>query len=190
MPHNIECNIILNAAHYLTHAAHYLTHAPITQHMAYCLTHAAHCLTQSGQDKQMTQPNLPIIKITLFMTWIGWQAGTPPPPPPPHTHFNELTAGKWVRGHPFLARASPVRRWVWGVGGFSGYGCNIEPFTLYKLWYDMTFIPSNPQNFNFRRFCHIRVNVIRVNVAFGFMSPLALCRLRLYFLCGFMSHAG
>ena len=53
----------------------------------------------------------------------------------------------------------------------------------------MTFIPSNPQNFNFRRFCHIRVNVIRVNVAFGFMSPLALCRLWLYVAFGFISYA-
>ena len=32
--------------------------------------HAAHYLTQSGQDKQMTQPNLLMIRITLFLTWM------------------------------------------------------------------------------------------------------------------------
>ena len=41
-------------AHYLTYAAHYLTHV-------------AHYQTQNGQDKQMTQPNLPIISITPIM---------------------------------------------------------------------------------------------------------------------------
>ena len=42
--------------------------------------HESHYLTQSGQDIQMTQTNLLIIRITLLMTWLGWRVGTPPPP--------------------------------------------------------------------------------------------------------------
>ena len=90
MRHNPEYNILPNICRPLpktsgrlplpnTHAALYLTH------VAYCLTHAAHYLTQSVQDKQMTQSNFLIVRITLFMTWIGWQAGTATPPPHKHT---------------------------------------------------------------------------------------------------------
>ena len=70
---NPECDIRPNVdlphvAHYQTYAAHYLTYA--AHYLTYAenyLTHAAHYLTQSGQDKQMTHPNLPVIRITPFM---------------------------------------------------------------------------------------------------------------------------
>ena len=85
-------------------------------------THESHYLTQSGQDIQMTQTNLLIIRITLLMTWLGWRVGTPPPLPP-HTQTlgDELTASKGVRGHPFLAHACAAQLAQSGHG-YRGWG--------------------------------------------------------------------
>ena len=65
---NIDLPHISGPLQYLTYATYYLTYAAYyLTNYAYYLTHAAYYLTQSGQDKQMTQPTLPIIRITPFM---------------------------------------------------------------------------------------------------------------------------
>ena len=92
---NPECDIIPNKCGPLSTTYNPLPNLcsplPTVTHTAHYLTHTAHYLTQFGQDKQTTQPNIPIIRITLFLTLIHTHYlhprrphPLPPLPPPPY----------------------------------------------------------------------------------------------------------
>ena len=93
---NPECDIIPNKCGPLSTTYNPLPNLcsplPTVTHTAHYLTHTAHYLAQFGQDKQTTQPNIPIIRITLFLTLIHTHyLYTPDGPthshPSPHLHI-------------------------------------------------------------------------------------------------------
>ena len=175
MRYNTECSPLPNicgplptyVAHYLTYVAYYLTH------VAHFQTHAVLYFTQSGQDKQMTQPNLLIIRITLFMYWMhAWGQLPNTCGPLPETSYDMTFTFS------ISARCKRVYIFVgYTVCGIRVYVVRVSIFADFFLPVPCMIFVAFMSHLRLCRsdLCRNRVYFVRVNVAFGI-----ICRSRPY----------